>query len=571
MPAYLGSMTIIAGTDIQQGARLCAPLVVIGAGPAGIVCALEACKRGVDVILIETGNRKQKPDYQKLSIAHRQRPDLHAPVELTVSRQIGGTSTIWGGRCVPYDRVDFMHRDKTSESAWPLGYDDLQRYFERACQWFKCGRPVFDVSELRHLPKQMIPGFVDGAVSATTLERWSLPTDFGREYFSRLRQTATLRVITDATCVRINLDDDRSRASDIDCKTLSGNAFTVAADDVIVAAGGLESTRLLMCSPGRGDRSIGDHSGQLGHWYMAHLEGVIADLVLSTPAQDTIYSYERDIDGSYVRRRFTFAADYQIQHKLPNISGWIANPELADASHKDPRLSLTYLALISPLGFLLAPPAQRLSLTGTKLPGAPYGTANRSSVWAHTRNIMRHPFETTGFALDFGVKRVFARGRKPPGFFVSNAANRYPLQYHGEHLPHFDSCVRLSTDVDAIGMPTLDIDIRFTEEDIQGVLAAHQHWDRYLRATGIGRLEYRVDDLAQAVRARTGGGFHQVGTTRMSKDPEHGVVDENLAVHGIPNLHVVSSSVFVTSGQANSTFMVVVFALRLIERLYGLH
>jgi choline dehydrogenase-like flavoprotein len=37
----------------------------------------------------------------------------------------------------------------------------------------------------------------------------------------------------------------------------------------------------------------------------------------------------------------------------------------------------------------------------------------------------------------------------------------------------------------------------------------------------------------------------------------------------VPNLHVVSSSVFTTSGQANSTFMVVVFAVRLIDRLYG--
>jgi choline dehydrogenase-like flavoprotein len=47
------------------------------------------------------------------------------------------------------------------------------------------------------------------------------------------------------------------------------------------------------------------------------------------------------------------------------------------------------------------------------------------------------------------------------------------------------------------------------------------------------------------------------------------VVDENLAVHGVPNVHVVSSSVFVTSGQANSTFMVLVFGIRLVERLYG--
>jgi hypothetical protein len=284
---------------------------------------------------------------------------------------------------------------------------------------------------------------------------------------------------------------------------------------------------------------------------------------------ETIYWYERDIDGSYIRRRFTFAESHQLEHNLPNISGWIANPELADASHHSAELSMTYLALISPFGSLLASPAQRLSLTGTKVPGTPYGMVQQSSVWAHIRNIALHPLATFRFCFDFGVKRVFARGRKPPGFFAFDPENRYPMEYHAEHLPHYDSCVRLADDVDDVGMRKLEVDIRFSDDDINGVLAAHRHWDRYLRASEVGRLEYVADDLAAAVRARTGGGFHQVGTTRMSKEPGDGVVDENLAVHGIPNLHVVSSSVFVTSSQANSTFLVVVFAIRLIEHLYG--
>jgi GMC oxidoreductase/Pyridine nucleotide-disulphide oxidoreductase len=560
---------IISGNDIAHGESLHAALVVIGAGPAGIVSALEAARRGVDVILIETGNRKQSLAYQKLSTAHRQQPDVHAPVELAISRQLGGTSSIWGGRCVPYDRVDFVERDVAPDSAWPVTYEDVQPYFERACQWMLCGRSIFDVTELDHLPQHMIAGLEDGAVSTSSLERWSLPTDFGKVYFRNLRDAVGLRVITDATCVRINVDDDKTRATDLECRTLAGQSFTVAAEDVIVAAGGLESTRLLMCSPGRAGKSIGDHSGQLGHWYMAHLEGVIADLTLSAPAEETIYWYERDIDGSYVRRRFAFAQSYLIEHGLPNISGWIANPELADASHRNAQLSLTYLALISPLGFLLAPTAQRLSLTGSAIPGTPYGMAERSSVWAHIRNLLRHPIETIRFLADFGIRRIFAAGRKPPGFFVGNPANRYPFQYHAEHLPHYDSCVKLAEDVDDIGMPKLDIDILFTDEDIEGVLAAHRHWDSYLHASGVGRLEYLADDLAAEVRARTGGGFHQIGTTRMSKDPEKGVVDENLAVHGVPNVHVVSSSVFVTSGQANSTFMIIVFAIRAIDRLYG--
>jgi hypothetical protein len=562
-------VTVFSGNDLADGARLGAELVVIGAGPAGIVCAVDAARHGVRVILVESGGRRHNPACQRMSAAHLRRPDLHAPVELTVRRQIGGTSSIWGGRCVPYDRVDFIDRRMVAPSRWPLGYDDVAPFFGAACEWFKCGRPAFVVGDLPHLPPNMVPGLSDGDVLTSSLERWSLPTDFGREYGHLLGELTTLQTLTDSTCVRVDISEDGSRATGITCRTRAGGEFSIAADRVIVAAGGLESTRLLMCSPTPAGHSAGDHSGHLGHWYMAHLEGAIAELVLSTPAAETIHNYERDIDGSYVRRRFTFATDYQIEHDLPNIAAWISNPEIPDAAHRSAILSFTYLALISPMGFLLAPPAQRLCLTGTKIPGTPYGTATRSPIWEHLRNIIRSPVETLRFAVDFGIKRVFSRGRKPPGFYVANAANRYPLQYHGEHLPHYESCVRLSADTDELHMPRLDIDIRFTDDDVDGVLAAHRHWDSHLRSTGVGRLEYMTGDPAGCIRRRLGGGFHQVGTTRMSADPDDGVVDADLAVHGIPNLHVVSSSVFVTSSQANSTFLIVALALRLVGQLYG--
>jgi choline dehydrogenase-like flavoprotein len=74
---------------------------------------------------------------------------------------------------------------------------------------------------------------------------------------------------------------------------------------------------------------------------------------------------------------------------------------------------------------------------------------------------------------------------------------------------------------------------------------------------------------AWLIGAQAADGYHQAGTTRMSRDPTHGVVDEHLRVHGIDNLHLASGSTFVTSGQANTTFMIVAFALRLADRLHG--
>jgi choline dehydrogenase-like flavoprotein len=53
----------------------------------------------------------------------------------------------------------------------------------------------------------------------------------------------------------------------------------------------------------------------------------------------------------------------------------------------------------------------------------------------------------------------------------------------------------------------------------------------------------------------------------MADTPENGVVDANLKLWGTNNIYVCSSSVFPTSGQANPTFLLGVFAVRLAAHL----
>jgi choline dehydrogenase-like flavoprotein len=62
-------------------------------------------------------------------------------------------------------------------------------------------------------------------------------------------------------------------------------------------------------------------------------------------------------------------------------------------------------------------------------------------------------------------------------------------------------------------------------------------------------------------------GVHQVGTTRIARKAEDGVVDPDLRVWGTANLYVCSSSVFPTSGQANPTFLVGTLAIKLAQHL----
>ncbi|HZR96230.1 MAG TPA: GMC family oxidoreductase [Gaiellaceae bacterium] len=552
-------------TPAPTADEIAADVVVVGAGPAGIVTALELGDAGHDVVLVESGGERYDPDAQALSDAASLDPSRHAPMALATRRQLGGATTIWGGRCVPYDPVDFDRRPWITDACWPVGYDELQRYFGRACDWFQCGRPVFDATEIPELPPSLVPGLANDGVTATSLERWSLPTNFGRRYGARLRATRTVRVLEHVTCTRVVASG--GHVERLEAKASDGRAITLRARTYVLACGGLESTRLLLASRDESGRSLGNHSDDLGRWYMGHVEGVVALARFTTPPRATVFDYERDVDGTFVRRRLAFTREYQLAHELPNIASWLVHPEIADASHASGVLSAAYLALCSPLGRRVSPDALRLAMVGERVPGVPYGGAEQSPLTRHLANILREPVATSRFVFGFGARRFVSRGRRVPGFSVYRPDNAYPLQYHGEHRPQRDSRVTLDDSRDRLGVPRLRIDVRFADADVEGVVEAHRRWDDHLRSNGVGKLEYLVDDVDAAVRERLGAGFHQSGTTRMSERPEDGVVDANLAVHGLPNLHVVSSSVFPTSSQANSTFMIVVFALRLADRL----
>jgi len=539
-------------------ATLEAEVAIVGAGPAGITLALELADAGHRTLLIESGGDSYSANVQRLGDTMG-RDAAHVPMSLATRRQVGGTSNLWAGRCVPFDPIDFERRAIVGNADWPVDYDELEGYFARACQWCMCGEATFDAREIPSLADDaLVPGWPEGDIRSTSLERWSLPTNFGRAYRARLKASRFVTVVSELTCTEIVCSDDGSSVEYLATRTLAGAQVQIRARRYVLACGGIESTRLLFASNRHHRDGIGNHSGHLGHWYMAHLGASIAQIHFDTPPEQTIYGFERDPTGIYVRRRFTFSPDYLIEHDLPNVAMWLENPEISDPSHGNAILSFIYLALASPFGrYFIAEGIRRRKID----------TNHPVSRWQHLLNVARNLPRAAWFAVTFGYERFVRRGYKAPGVFVPSASNVYRLYYHGEHVPHYDSCIAPSSELDALGVPRMCTHLRFTDEDIRTAIRVHEHFDRYLRRYGIGHLEYLYEDREAGFREQLLDGYHQAGTTRMSARPEDGVLDPRLAVHGFDDLFVASSSTFVTSGQANSTFMIVAFALRLADHL----
>ena len=91
-------------------------------------------------------------------------PTIHDDMSIAVSRQLGGTSNLWGGICLRFDPIDFIPRPGLVDARWPITYEELLPYYDRACWHTRSGAPVYE------LP---IPGVddEDDTFSFHTLER----------------------------------------------------------------------------------------------------------------------------------------------------------------------------------------------------------------------------------------------------------------------------------------------------------------------------------------------------------------------------------------------------------------
>jgi len=542
-------------------ATLEASICVIGAGPAGIACALELARRKIDVILVEGGGRTFQAPAQTACDAEIVDTSRHAPMQDAVRHALGGTSWLWGGRCIPLDPIDFEVRDYAPHTAWPIRFEQLAPWYEIACHYANCGRPDFTLAQLDadSACSPLTAGFRPGAVIASDLERWSGEPNFARRYLAELEASPHVRLLVDATCVGIDMADDSGHVRSV--VIASGDSrLRLRARQFVLACGGLEVTRLLLNANTRHADRIGNCSGMLGRHYMGHISGKIASVRFHAEPARTIYHFEQDRQGFYARRRFTVPAAEQRRHGLLNTAMWLDNHPPADPAHGNGILSLAYLALRTPgLTRMLAAPAIARHITSP----AAQGTGA-----AHLRNVARDLARITAFVPPFLYRRYVARPRLP-GFFLPSPNNVYALHYHAEHLPGRDSRVTLADSVDRHGMRRLRIDLRYHRADAESVVRNHALLDQHLRDTGAGRLEYWMPEAERvdAALAQASDGFHQIGTTRMAAHWRDGVVDPDCRVFGTRNLYVASSAVFPSSGQANPTLTILALSARIASHL----
>ena len=547
-------MPILNDASLADLKTLDADITLIGAGPLGINMAVALADRGFKVLLLESGAEAKNAARQDLAADHVLTPDTHHAADITTARRLGGAGGLWGGRCVPCDAIDFQSRPWLDLAQWPIAKTDLDPHLAEACDLMGAGDPVFTDAIPDLAPKS-------NRFVTDRLERWVNQPRAHVKHRERLEQDARITIALNITVTGFVLSAQAT--PEITALNLHFHADAQKAalpvKQVILAAGGNASTRLLLNVQADQPDLFGGPDGALGKFYMGHVNGQIADIVFDNKTLHDGMNFYVDAHGSYVRRRITPSDACQAEAGLANIAFWPVVPEIAEEEHRSGPLSSVFLGLTLPvIGKRIIAEPIRLRHCG---PG-PYRRL------PHILNVLRDPLRTFSFAPWFIYHRYFAKNRIP-GFFLTNPARRYGLEFHSEHLPDSASQMRLSPDRDETGLRRMEIDFRFGERDVDSVLKAHDEIETWLTAEGFGRLVYRYgpDDRAAGVLKEAKHGNHQEGTLRMGTSRTDAVVDSLGKAFDLQNLYAVSTGILPTSSQANPTLTALQIGLRLADHL----
>ena len=545
---------ILDAQQLPDGEPLTADICIVGAGAAGIAMALELAGSPLQVLVLESGGLRPERATQALYAGSVADERLHSPPDRYRQRRYGGTTTIWGGRCMPLDAIDFETRDFMPHSGWPIELGTLAPFYPKANRLCEAGEFAYNQAEAFAQPlRPMIDGFSSDRFTTDTLERFSCPTDFGVRYGHRLRAAGNVRVILHGNVTALHLDPAGANLQSLAVRTLAGKAFTARAREFVLASGGLEVARLLLASRNVQPQGIGNAHDLVGRYYMCHLAGTIGALTINRPLGSVWNGYDVSDEGIYCRRRIALSADAQRRERIGNFIARLHHPRITDPEHRNAILSLLFLAKF------LIPYEYGKRLHGDE-------KASLATWLKHVRNVAVGPFDAAGFAWHMLKDRKLAE-RKFPSIIIKPKANLFSLDFHAEQQPNPDSRVTLTSDSDALGMPRLRIDWRYTRLDIATVSRAIALLADDVKASGVGVLAYDPASIEIETTRYGAYGGHHIGTARMGTDPRTSVVDSECRVHGVRNLSIASCAVFPTSSQANPTLTVVALALRLAARL----
>jgi choline dehydrogenase-like flavoprotein len=549
----------IDANEMNEGSTVRSDVCIVGSGPAGITVAKQLGRTNRRVCVLAGGSIHQDPRAQSLTVMPTTGDPYLAP-SATRFRQFGGNSNVWcikvGAprlhvRYLPLQPHDFVPRSWVPHSGWPIPYEEVRSYYERAHRAADAG--PFEYAAEPFIDPAHPPLPLDERLFKTSVQRYGPGAAYYDPAHHGLDRASNVVVVLNAHATDIRAGRRRTtvggdqHVEEVIAKTLDGRQLRVKAKRFVIAAGGIESARLLMVANG-GD-GIGS-SPALGRYYIDHPLVSLGDFV---PAGHV--PFERL--GLYDLRR---VRDVPVMGKL----------EISEAAQAEHRLLNSCMTL-----FPRSTPAQTDAVTSAQalLDAVRDGTAP-SRLPQHLWRVVRHARHLAAVARDKIVEDIpivpgFGRGGWSRHSNLRARFSRFEVFGFFEQAPDPDNRIELTDERDGLGVPQARLHWRWNDIDVDSVRRTQALMARAFHRSGWGRFDHEPFTRERG-RSWPQGLAHHMGATRMASSRRDGVVDEQCRVHGVDNLYVASSSVFPTGGYANPTLTLIALSLRLADHLQRL-
>jgi choline dehydrogenase-like flavoprotein len=489
---------------------------VVGAGAAGISIALDWINTKHKIILLESGGFEYDDQVQDLYKGNSTGQKYY-PLRSSRLSYFGGTTGHWAGMCSPFDNIDFVKRDWVPNSGWPITRKELDPFYERAHEKLKLGTYNYDLAYWQKQVANLNAFPLDEKViwhkmwQISELGAWKSGGGMGSEYKDRITKAKNIHLHTYSSVVDIVANEEISSIRQVTIKNFAGKTHTIKAKQFILAGGAIQNARMLLAANSQAPKGLGNDNDIVGRYFMEHLEVDTAELWLLKPFATDLFNWGK------LWCELAIVEKIQIENKI--LNGTAGLSPLVWAKHVKPRME-TY------------------------------------------QN------EDPRKSIDNVVKNWDEADKKAQQEGTGSISRAFTFQTRLEQAPNPDSRVTIGAEKDELGVPRANLHWKLTDLDKYSLRKINQIIAQQVGIAGIGRvkvIESLRDENDNSWPAGTNGGWHHMGTTRMSDDPKKGVVDANCQVHGIDNLHVAGAGCYATSAAPNPTLTLVALSLRLSD------
>jgi choline dehydrogenase-like flavoprotein len=519
---------------LSEGAIESPSVCIIGAGMAGLIAARRLAQAGISVLVLESGGPGDITEPSALNAID----DVHRNYAGGVTgryRGLGGTSQRWGGRMLPVTASEARERSYLGLDGWPFDIQELDVYRGEIERLFTLDSSSYEEQVLDEfaLRGPLPRGDTDFAIRCPKWVAFSR-CNVGQSWRAELERQPNLDVRLDATVVDFSFDPASERLISVTARDAAGHSVRVQAAEFLLAAGTIETTRLLLFMRMRSQGRAFADCRALGRYFQEHIGATVATLVPRTSAANDAFGY-----------RFIRSTRRSI------------HLELKPTAQRDARVAGAFVHVIMSASANSSTDILRRALRGLQRGKMAVGPRDLTRLAADSANLMR------------GVYWRYVRSRH---FWPADL--RHTVNVWIEQLPNYANHIALSERCDAYGVPLARIEWQPTEADERTFQACIAHLQTYWKRhdlSRIGMLQWSsgVPEGTVPVNSIASALLHPSGSTRMGVDPRDSVVDRHLRCHAVRNLSIASASAFPTAGSANPTLTILEVAMRAADAIVG--